>query len=449
MAPGRQGRRRAECLQRRDMPAPQRDVALLLHPQAFVVPLTFQHVLAREHRAQLRVLHAHALVHAVRHDVQQRLQRRAGRLHAAVFEVIQGHAALRFDDRVHAGGERCRVLLLRAQHLFGEHAVRRLEQAAQELVREQRRDAVAQPARQHLAAACFEIIHLLQVAAADQKRRVALLRLHPAPQLRHQHADVVIDAELRADVARGGGETGIAREDERNQRVVQIDHRPQGVEWAFGHRAFAAEARRGGRFAGQAAREIHEQLGQFLVVDRAVNRQRRQADLRVRRTAAASGEYRVHREMDAPFRRDFAVQPRADFGQVRPARVDHVRALLQIARVLRRASIDHARMRRRDGVGDAAARDEASEQPLHRLGVFVELDHVVDDRPRLFHRQRLEVRDERAGRRQVGLGLRVEAAMDRLIRTLEQQRLAVGHQFDARIRVARIEVVQALTRHHH
>ena len=65
----------------------------------------------------------------------------------------------------------------------------------------------------------------------------------------------------------------------------------------LGQRAFAAEA--GGRrgLAGQAADEIHEQLRQFLVVDRVVHRQRRQAGLRIRRVVAPPGQHRVDRQV--------------------------------------------------------------------------------------------------------------------------------------------------------
>ncbi len=162
-----------------------------------------------------------------------------------------------------------------------------------------RRDAVAQPAGQHRAAVHREIADLLQVAVGDQELGIALVNPHAAPDLRHQHADVVIHAEVRAHITGRGGEARIAGENRRHQRVVQIHHRPQRVERTFGERAFAAESRGGGRFAGQAADEIHEQLGQFLIVDRTVNRQRRQAGLGIRRTVPAARPAR-HSPDDIP-----------------------------------------------------------------------------------------------------------------------------------------------------
>jgi hypothetical protein len=107
-------------------------------------------------------------------------------------------------------------------------------------------------------------------------------------------------------------------------------------------------------------------------------------------------------------------------------------------------------MRRGNGISDRRNPRILSISRFHRLGVLVELHHVLDDRSRLLHRQRLEVRDERAGRGQVGFGLRVEAAMNRVVGTLEQQRLAILHQFNAADSVLGIEVASAtFARHHH
>ncbi len=87
------------------MAVPQRDVALLLHAQALLVPVAREHRFAVEEPAEARIVQSHSFVRAVRHDVQQRLQRRARRLDAAVLEIVQRDAALRFHDGVHARGE--------------------------------------------------------------------------------------------------------------------------------------------------------------------------------------------------------------------------------------------------------------------------------------------------------------------------------------------------------
>jgi hypothetical protein len=54
-------------------------------------------------------------------------------------------------------------------------------------------------------------------------------------------------------------------------------------------------------------------------------------------------------------------------------------------------------------------------------------------------REGLEVRDERARRRQIGFRLRVETAVDCIVGTLEQVLLAVGDDLQALVRVRRRE----------
>ena len=134
--------------------------------------------------------------------MQQRLQWRACRLHAAVLEVLPRDPRLGLHDRVHARGKLHDVLLLRAQHLFCEYRRRSLEDPPQEAVDEKRCDAVAQAAGQYGAAVQAEIGDLFQVAVRLEEFGVALLHPHAAPDLRNQQADVVVHAELRSDVAR-------------------------------------------------------------------------------------------------------------------------------------------------------------------------------------------------------------------------------------------------------
>ena len=88
--------------------------------------------------------------------------------------------------------------------------------------------------------------------------------------------------------------------------------------------------------------------------------------------------------MYRPVRGNFAFQTRGDFGEIGFARVFKVGALLQVARILGRFSVDQARMRRGHDVGRRAAGDEIFEQMFHRLGVFVEFGHVARDARGLF-----------------------------------------------------------------
>ena len=190
----------------------------------------------------------------------------------------------------------------------------------------------------------------------------------------------------------GGGEAGIAGQNGRHQRVVHIDDGRHGVERTFGQCAFAAEAGGGRRLPGQAADEIHEELGQFLIVNRVVDRKRRQTRFEIGGIGAAAGQNCVDRKMQRLPGRDLARQPRADLRDVHVAWIDQIGPLLQIARILRRNAVDDRadgpRRRRIRCVGCAT---KSSEQTLHRLGVLIELDDVIDDGPGLVHRERLEV----------------------------------------------------------
>ena len=157
-----------------------------------------------------------SLIVAVRHDVQQRLERRTSRLHAAVFKVLKRHAPLRLHDGVDAGREQFQVLLLRPQHLAGEDGAGRFEDAAEEMIHEEGSDAVAQAAGQNACArssarsSTFSRNPLL-----DQKLRIALRHAHPAPDLRNQQADVVIHANVRTHVTGRRREAGVLRSGSR------------------------------------------------------------------------------------------------------------------------------------------------------------------------------------------------------------------------------------------
>ncbi len=68
---------------------------------------------------------------------------------------------------------------------------------------------------------------------------------------------------------------------------------PQGVERALGHRPFGAGPGGRGTLAGQRADEVHEQLGQLLVMDRAVDGQGADAGLGLGRVVAAAEQHRA------------------------------------------------------------------------------------------------------------------------------------------------------------
>ena len=175
---------------------------------------------------------------------------------------------MRADDVVHAVGENRHVLLLRAQHFLGEDGVGIIEDAPEKRADKTGRHAVAQPAGQHFLAVELKVLAFFKVAVFNQKCRLPFRRRHAAPDFRDQQADVVIDPHFRPDVARRGNEGVVTGQGVGNQRGVQVNDRRQRVERAFGQRAFRTGAGGGGRFAGHAGNEFHEQLRQFHVMNR-------------------------------------------------------------------------------------------------------------------------------------------------------------------------------------
>jgi hypothetical protein len=86
-------------------------------------------------------------------------------------------------------------------------------------------DPVAQPAGQYRGTIGFEVFHFFQVAHLDQPFRVLFLRIHPAPELGNEQADVVVNPVLVPHIAGGGGEAVALGEDVTDQGVVQVCNR--------------------------------------------------------------------------------------------------------------------------------------------------------------------------------------------------------------------------------
>ena len=62
------------------------------------------------------------------------------------WKIIFGHARLRFHNAVHAFDENLQILFLRPQHLIRKNRIRCFKNAAEEMIEEKFRDAVAQAA---------------------------------------------------------------------------------------------------------------------------------------------------------------------------------------------------------------------------------------------------------------------------------------------------------------
>jgi hypothetical protein len=83
----------------------------------------------------------------------------------------------------------------------------------------------------------LEVAALFQIALSEQEFGIAFFRRHATPDFRHEQADVVIHAKVRADKTGRRDKCMVAGENERHERVVEINDRWQRVERAFGERA--------------------------------------------------------------------------------------------------------------------------------------------------------------------------------------------------------------------
>ena len=82
-------------------------------------------------------------------------------------------------------------------------------------------------------------------------------------------------------------------------------------------------------------------------------------------------------------------------------------------------------MRRGDEIVRAALLHEFANEPLHRLGVLAELDHVLQHLLRGLEIERFVIGEEISRAREIQLRLLVVAAMNRVVGPLEQSVLAI------------------------
>ena len=410
-----------------DLTSRQGDVAGLLDLQALAVPVRGEQGLAVEQAADLGVVDGAALVVALGHDVEQGLERRAGVLDAAVLEVTPGDPLLGLADVVHTVGEDLRVLGLGAQYGLGEDRLGVVEDLAEEVGDEALGDAVAEPAGQDLAPLVLEVLDGLQIAVGDQIAGLALLLGEARPDLRDQQRHVVVDLDVGPYVPGGTGEARVAGEDVGDQGVVEVRRRAQGIEGGLGQGPLGPGPGGGRGLAGQGADEVHEQLGQFLVVDRVVDRQR--PDPGFRRIVAPAGEDRVHRGAHRRAQGQLAVEAGPDLGDVLAHRVRQVRADLEVARVLRRLAVHQP------GVGGGDHGDAVPGRLLQALahggGELRQGQDILHHIRQGLPLERLVVGHEVAVLGHLQLRLLVEAGDDGVVRALEQAVFAVLGELDA------------------
>src|SRR5580692_10854102 len=129
-------------------------------------------------------------------------------------------------------------------------------------------DTIAKPARRDDPTMVLKVDAPLKVPFGDEVPWIAFCHRHPGPDFRDKQTDVMIDPEMGTNIAGCGDENGVTREQVRDKRGVEVDDWGQGIERPFRERTFRTGAGRGRGFTGYAADELHEEFGQFKVVNR-------------------------------------------------------------------------------------------------------------------------------------------------------------------------------------
>ena len=118
-----------------------------------------------------------------------------------------------------------------------------------------------------------------------------------------------------------------------------MDHR-QRVERALGKRPFAPRPGRRWTLAGKRANVIHHQFGEFVVVDRIVERQGSDPGGSVRRIVSTPRENCRDRERNRCIRAHPSKKLDSSKRYIPILRIDQVGAILKVSRILRGLAID-------------------------------------------------------------------------------------------------------------
>ena len=118
-----------------------------------------------------------------------------------------------------------------------------------------------------------------------------------------------------------------------------MDHR-QRVERALGKRPFAPRPGRRWTLAGKRANVIHHQFGEFVVMDRIVERQGSDPGGSVRRIVSTPRENCRDRERNRCIRAHPSKKLDSSKRYVPILRIDQVGAILKVSRILRGLAID-------------------------------------------------------------------------------------------------------------
>ena len=378
--------------------------------------------------------------------MEQSLQRRTRHLNGAIFKVVLRDALVSLRDEQDAVSEGRLILQFRLQDLRVKHLAGVVEHASDKPSNEPRRDSVAQTAGRNLLPVVLIILDLLQKFFLNQITGLAFFRAQTTPDFRNEQADVMVDPYVRSDVTGRRREPIQTGQQITDECIVEVGNRSQRVERTFGECPFAAGSGGRGTLAGQRRNEIHEQFGKFLVVNRVVDGERPEPLLVVGRIVSSPEKHCVNRDADRTFCRHCSKEPHTHFGDVTVKRLHDVGASLQVARVLARLAVNDSRSCRTHNV-TVVLLSRLQKQLLHRRGERAEVDRSLADLLDILARKRLEIHDEIIASCEVRFGLLVEAAVNGIVRTLEQPKLAVLYEFvTGRRRRILPEIVQPISR---
>ena len=162
----------------------------------------------------------------------------------AVVKILLGDLLLGIGDVKHSVCKGIEVLQLGTQDGFIKQLVGIVEHAGKEPADKSIGDAITQPSGGYRLTVVLEIFHRFEQPVIDQVLRGAFLGSHSAPDFGDQQTNVVVDADVRADVSSSGRKSAQSRQDKAHERRVEIGSHSQRVEWSLGQRALAAESGR-------------------------------------------------------------------------------------------------------------------------------------------------------------------------------------------------------------
>ena len=261
---------------------------------------------------------------------------------------------------------------------------------------------------------------------------LALLRLHAAPELGDDHADVVLDLEVGSDPASGTAEAAISGKDHRHHAVVEVSTGHDSIEGALGKSALRSSTCRRGTLAGDGADIVHKKLRNLLVVDGVEDAKR--SDLHaiedIGRVVAATTDDGTDGEIDGIGGRNLAIEAATELSQVLVLWLRDVWTQLQITRVFARLAFPDARLGAADTDG-ALLVDALVNVALHVIcEKFVEIDFVLDIR-NFLGVDGLEVTTEQTLTGHIPLGLFIVPRINGIVRALEEPPLAILTQLEA------------------